>query len=105
MSIRPKAYSSYTPASMGSDVVGPPVDGIIETEIDGDLALYDPARELVAVLNGTASDVWRLADGTETVDEIAETLATAYRADISVVLSDIERTIQVLRCDGFLAPR
>jgi hypothetical protein len=103
MSIRPKAYSSYTRSGMGSDLVGPPVDGIIETEIDGDIALYDPAREVVAVLNGTASDIWRLADGTETVNEIGETLAKAYRVDPSVVAADIERTIRTLRSDGFLA--
>lgn len=87
---------------MARDVVGPPAQGIIETEIDGDIALYDPAREVVAVLNGTASDIWRLADGTETVEEMAVTLARAYEVDATQVASEIEQTVRTLRSDGFL---
>ena len=59
-----------------SQRVGPPAPQVVETEVDGDVCLYDPTSERVAVLNATASDVWRLADGTFTISEISELLAS-----------------------------
>ena len=41
-----------------------------EVEVDGCLSLYRRDAECVMVLNETASDVWRLADGTLAQPEI-----------------------------------
>ena len=49
-------------------LIGPPPIHIVETEVDGDISLYDTQEERVIVLNPTASDVWRLADGDMTTD-------------------------------------
>jgi GAF domain-containing protein len=57
---------------------------------------------MVAVLNATASDIWRLLDGTQTIEAIVDTLATAYGADRSIVAVDVEHAIHTLRSDGYL---
>lgn len=87
---------------MSPPLIGPPNDGIIETEIDGDIALYHPAREAVTILNKTASDIWRLCDGTQTLDGMVDTLSAAYAASRSMVAVDVERTIELLRSEGCL---
>ena len=59
-------------------LIGPPPPHVIETEVRGDISLYDAQHERVLVLNGTASDVWRLCDGDQTFDQIVALLARAY---------------------------
>lgn len=83
-------------------VIGPPPLHIIETEVRGDISLYDAQNERVLVLNGTASDVWRLCDGEQTADEIVQLLATAYRVPAQQITLDVRRTIRQLIEEGFL---
>ncbi|MEX2422683.1 MAG: PqqD family protein [Acidimicrobiia bacterium] len=82
--------------------IGPPPEHIIETEVQGDVSLYDAKREQVVVLNATASDVWRLCDGEQTLDEIVSLLASAYQADASTIRPDVEKTVAELVEAGFL---
>jgi hypothetical protein len=56
----------------------------------------------VVVLNATASDVWRLCDGEQTLDEIVDLLASAYQGDAAVIRPDVEKTIAELVEAGFL---
>lgn len=84
----------------GSFRVGPPASHIIETEIDSDVSLYDARSETVVVLNTTASDVWRLADGEHTIDEIVGLLAVAYAIDPDAIRSDVEQTVRSFIDDG-----
>lgn len=71
-----------------------PSPKLVETEIDGDISLYHPPTEQVTVLNGTASDVWRLCDGDLTVDEITELLARAYGVDSAAIAEHVEDAIR-----------
>jgi hypothetical protein len=89
---------------MAIDRLGPPPDHVVETEVDGDLCLYDPTREHVLVLNGTASDIWRLADGESDPGEIAAVLAAFYKADPDMVTHDVATTIDRLIAERFLPP-
>jgi hypothetical protein len=82
--------------------IGPPPPHVIETEVRGDISLYDAQHERVLVLNGTASDVWRLCDGDQTFDQIVSLLARAYGVDGSKIQPDVERTIKQLVDEGFL---
>jgi len=73
-----------------------PAPGILLEEIDDDICLYRADIDEVLVLNQSAADVWRLADGTRTEAELLEHLAQAYgvasdelAADVSTVLSDL----------------
>lgn len=74
--------------------VGPPRPNLLETEVDGDISIYDPGSERVVVLNQTASDVWRLTDGQHTIDEIAELLARAYQVDVHSISDDVGQAVE-----------
>lgn len=79
-----------------------PNASIIESEIDGDISLYDPASETVTVLNGTASDVWRLCDGQHTEGEIVELLASAYDVDAETIRDDVSTTLEQFEKSGLV---
>ncbi len=86
----------------GDRVVGPPLPHIIETEVKGDISLYDPKHERVLVLNGPASDVWLLCDGEQTVAQIVELLAVAYGQRAESIRDDVEATIRQFVQEGFV---
>lgn len=81
---------------MKESKVPTPRHHIIESDVDGDLCLYDPMSEKVTVLNGTASDIWRLVDGTMTKDQIVEALAASYGVDHTQIADDVSSTITAL---------
>jgi hypothetical protein len=72
-------------------------------ELDGDISLYHPGTGRAVVLNGTASDVWRLLDGRHTVEQVVDVLAGAYRTEPAAIRPDVERVIAELAGHGFLA--
>jgi hypothetical protein len=65
-------------------------------ELDGNLSLYDSATGQAAVLNGTASDVWRLLDGEHDFDAVVGQLASAYNIAADQIRGDVERAIATL---------
>lgn len=85
-----------------TQVVGPPRQQIIETEIGDEISLYDPATERVMVLNTTASDVWRLADGQHDVEGIVNLLARAYQVEPDTIAEDVRGVVQRLAEEGLL---
>jgi len=85
-----------------SSKVGPPAAHVIETEIDGDISLYNPSNEQVTVLNGPASDVWALCDGEHTVEEITHLLASSYGTTEAAISDDIEHTVASFQKAGLL---
>jgi hypothetical protein len=94
------------PASLvvvDTSLVGPPATTVREAEIDGAISLYDKQTRNVVVLNSTASDVWRLADGQHTVADIVRLLASAYSVAEAKIRDDVERTVSELRAAGLLA--
>jgi len=82
--------------------VGPPASQVIETDVGGDLGLYDAHQERVLILNRTASDVWLLCDGHHTPEEIVGILAGVYDASPDDIRGDVERTLERFRAEGFL---
>ena len=86
----------------GAHLVGPPNDQIVETDIDGDLSLYDPSTEQVMVLNATATDVWLLSDGEHTLPEMVELLAKAYGVEPDDIKDEVEETISSFVENGFI---
>ncbi len=82
--------------------VGPPKSSVIETEVNEEISLYDPETDAVLVLNGTASDIWRLSDGEHTFPQIAELLASAYQVDVDDIEKDVENTVDQFMENGFL---
>ena len=88
---------------MDRRTVGPRRDDVVESEIDDDISLFDPRRQEVYVLNGTASDVWRLCDGDHTVDEIAELLALAYGTGAAAIRDEVAGTVATFHQRELLA--
>lgn len=82
--------------------MGPPATGVRAIEIDDDISLYHPDTGAAVVLNGTASDVWRLADGAHGIDDITRLLATTYGVEPAAIRDDIARVIAELIEHGFL---
>ena len=83
--------------------IGPRAAGVLETEFDDDLSLYLPKSETVAVLNATASDVWRLCDGDLTVDDVVAALAKAYGVAEASIAEEVVQVVDDLTEKGFLA--
>jgi hypothetical protein len=83
-------------------VVGPPVAGVREVDVDGCLTLYQRAGDQVLILNQTASDVWRLADGSLDEAEMVRLLARAYGVDPSTITGEVHAAIERFVEDGFL---
>ena len=86
----------------GDRPIGPPPPHIIETEVKGDLSLYDPKQERVLVLNGTASDVWLLCDGEQHLGQITDLIASAYGVSADDIRADVETTVTQFVEEGFL---
>ncbi|KQX69345.1 PqqD family protein [Angustibacter sp. Root456] len=84
-------------------VVGPPLAGVTEVELDGRVCLYAPSSEQVVMLNDTASDVWRLVDGTLSEQRIVELLAAAYAVGAEQIRPDVVSALATFRAEGLLA--
>lgn len=84
--------------------VGPAASGIVESDIDDGVALFEPTSGRVFVLNATAGDVWRLSDGALSLDELVATLARAYGTRPEAIRGDIVAAVDRLRQDGLILP-
>lgn len=88
---------------MAAGTVGPPTEGVVETEIDECVALFHPATGEAIVLNTTASDIWRLSDGELTLPELTATLARVYGVDPAEIAGEVGAAVERLRERGLLA--
>ena len=87
---------------MINDRPGSPRPTVRVLELDGTVNLYDSASQQAAVLNGPASDIWRLLDGARTVEEIVGELAAAYQVEPDEIRPQVVQAVADLA--GFLTP-
>ena len=73
-----------------------------ELEIDGDVTLFHTPTNSVVVLNGTASDVWRLLDGQRTAEEIASLLGSVYHAAPATLAEGVDNALQEFSRHGLV---
>jgi PqqD family protein of HPr-rel-A system len=90
---------------LGGDLLGPPANHFLLTELDGELTVYDPERSEVHSLNSTATEIWRLLDGKHRFDEVVERFARAHRAEPDAVRPYVAETISNFVDLGLLARR
>lgn len=83
--------------------IGPSAAHIVESEVDGRISLFDPQTQEVSMLNDTASDVWRLCDGTSTLDQVIELMAKAYGVAPDAVGHEVKATVKTFYDKGLLA--
>jgi hypothetical protein len=76
--------------------------GLVARELDGSFCLVDPETWQVAVLNHTASDLWRLIQAGCSLEEIMDTLAAGYDADPATIGDDVRAALAELDAGGFL---
>jgi hypothetical protein len=78
---------------------------VVVEDLDDDICLYRPDIDEVLVLNASAGDVWRLADGELTVPEIAERLATVYGLAAGSLDADVRSAVDDLEARAYLVER
>ncbi|MEA2685503.1 MAG: hypothetical protein QOE93_698, partial [Actinomycetota bacterium] len=88
------------PMIMPGDRPGP-VEGLDLNEVKGGLIVYDPARDRVHYLNGTAAVAFALCDGERDVQAIAAVVTTVFGAD-GVSPGDVEACLAQLEDEGVL---
>lgn len=74
----------------------------MESEVDGRISLFDPQTQEVSMLNDTASDVWRLCDGTSTLDQVIELMAKAYGVEPDAIGDEVKATVKTFHDKGLL---
>lgn len=88
---------------MTEELVGPAATGVTEIEIDGCISVYSPTTSEVLMLNRSASDIWMLADGTMTIDALAEALADRYGVGVAAIFDEVSLTVATLHDARVLA--
>lgn len=69
-------------------------------ELPDELMIYDPNRNKAFCLNQTAAFVWKHADGSRTVDEIADLMSKQMSKPVTREM--IEFSLNILAKDGLL---
>jgi hypothetical protein len=84
-------------------VTGPrPADGVTVEDFDDDLCLFRRDIDEVLVLNVSAADIWRLADGQTTVAQIVDLLARTYAVPSARVAPEVQDVVTQLIARGYL---
>lgn len=79
-----------------------PAPRVAVEDLDDDVCLYRSDIDEVLVLNQSAGDVWRLADGEHSVEAIAARLAEVYGTDEAAVRADVQAVVADLVDRGYL---
>lgn len=71
------------------------VEGFELEEIDGEILLYSPSSTRSVYLNSTASLIWRLCDGNQSVGQIIDQLKQAFPDASNNIEQDVTRSIEL----------
>ena len=74
-------------------------DFVIE-DMEGELLLYRPGTHKAIFLNETAAVVWKLCDGTRTVNEIALLLGRSFPESATGISADVQQAVEMLSSEG-----
>jgi pyrroloquinoline quinone biosynthesis protein D len=74
--------------------------GFFVEELDGENLLYRLGAHKAIHLNDSATLIWRLCDGTRTVQQIVDLLKDQYPESESAVASDVAEAIELLVSEG-----
>src|SRR5262245_15574266 len=76
--------------------------GFFVEEMEGENLLYRLGSHKAIYLNDTASVIWKLCDGSRTVQEIIDLLKNKYPGSETAVAADVREAIQLLVSEGAL---
>ncbi len=88
-----------------SDRVGYHAKTVREMTLGDELSLFDAATGVAYALNRTARQVWELADGDCTVDDVVQALARLYGVTEMDIEDDVRNTLSELSSAGALVTR
>ena len=77
---------------------------VLVEDLDQDICLYRPDIDEVLVLNATAGDVWRLADGEFELEQVVQRLAEVYRLTAEEIRDEVHSVFTDLLDRGYLVP-
>jgi hypothetical protein len=86
-----------------SERLAPAASGLTAVEVDGCVSVFNAATQRAVMLNETATDVWRLVDGTRDAEAIVQSVAEHYGLDPATIRADVVGAIDVLRREALLA--
>lgn len=75
---------------------------LTERSIDGELVIYDPARQKVHALNATAAFIWNALDGSRGLDVIVALLSERYPDCRQSIEVDVADTVKAFLDEGLL---
>ncbi len=76
--------------------------GFLIEEMDGEIILLHPAKNIIVHASQTGALIWQLCDGRRSVDEIIEILGAAYPESKGEISVDVPQIIQTLMSHGVL---
>jgi coenzyme PQQ biosynthesis protein PqqD len=76
--------------------------GFLIEQMDGEVVLMHPGKNIIIHSNETAALIWQLCDGSKSVDDIVELLSSAYPDAREQIAKDVPETVQLLRKQGAL---
>lgn len=79
-------------------------DHVLQTDVDGGIALLDPQTNSYYLLNGTGAVIWDALDAECSVDEICALVASRFRVSEERCKSDVENLISSMTKKGFVVP-
>jgi hypothetical protein len=71
-------------------------------DLDGEVVIYDERVARIRVLNPAGSLVWRLLDGTATIEEVVDDLVSVLELEHATVETDVRRLVAELHRGGLL---
>ena len=74
--------------------------GLVIEEMDEEILLYHPSTHKAIHLNGTAAAIWKLCDGTRSVNDLVDCLAAEFPNAKSRIAPEVRETIDQLLRDG-----
>ena len=69
-------------------------------EIDGELLLYSPESTRSIYMNSTASIIWRLCDGKQTVSDIVGLLTEAFPDGADSIEQDVVDSLELFQSNN-----
>lgn len=74
--------------------------GLFIEDMDDESVLYRVGSHRAIHLNATAAVIWKLSDGTRTVQELADFLKAEYPEDQADILPDVIDAVELLSREG-----
>jgi len=87
---------------MTTQTVAKQAFGFFVEEMEGENLLYRLGGHKAIHLNDTATVIWKLCDGSRTVEDIIRILAKEYPGSETTVAADVREAVELLISEGAL---